>query len=128
MRKIVVFVIIALFFVSCTSTKNTISKDVDQSQTAENSQQDGSSFENAIVINKTSSSEGIEAEYAYLRKHYQGYKLIMQSLQSHKSKAYDVLKKSRQLKAKKLRCILIFQIFTESGSIIINNLLLKEKK
>jgi uncharacterized protein YcfL len=62
MRKIVVFVIIALFFVSCTSTKNTISKDVDQSQTAENSQQDGSSFENAIVINKTSSSEAIEAE------------------------------------------------------------------
>jgi hypothetical protein len=91
MKKIVGFILIVLFFVSCTSTKNTISKDIEQSHTVKNSQQDGSSYENAIVINKTSSSEGIEAEYAYLRKHYPGYKLIRQSLQSHNNKPYDVL-------------------------------------
>ena len=56
-----------------------------------NSQEDGKSYETAIVIHKTTESAGIHAEYQWIRDHYAEYKVIMQSLSYHNKKPYDVI-------------------------------------
>ena len=52
---------------------------------------DGSTLEKAIVIKGATEETGVDAEYAYLRKHYPGYKGGGQSLQNVRGRAYDVL-------------------------------------
>lgn len=53
---------------------------------------DGSSYEKAIVIAEKTETTGVDAEYAWLRKNYPGYKVEMQSLNQHDGKPYDILK------------------------------------
>jgi hypothetical protein len=53
---------------------------------------DGSSFEKAIVIKEVSEMKGVNAEYAYLRAAYPGYKAGGQSLSYHDKKPYDAIK------------------------------------
>src|SRR6478735_7045405 len=52
---------------------------------------DGSSYEKAIIINETNTSDGVAAEYKWLRKHYPGYKFLRQALSPYKDKYYDIL-------------------------------------
>jgi ABC-type glycerol-3-phosphate transport system substrate-binding protein len=54
-------------------------------------QPDGSSPEQAIVIQATTESEGVKAEHAWLHSHYPGYKMTKQTLVTGKDKPYDVL-------------------------------------
>lgn len=44
---------------------------------------DGSSIEQAIVINETSEVAGVSAEYMWLQENYPGYKLSTQFLSAH---------------------------------------------
>ncbi|MEO6962018.1 MAG: hypothetical protein ABIY90_08630 [Puia sp.] len=53
--------------------------------------QDGSSFETAIVINETSESAGIRAEYRWIKEHYSGYKVKRQSQPNFRKRPYDVI-------------------------------------
>jgi len=50
---------------------------------------DGSSIEQAIVINETSEVARVSAEYIWLQENYPGYKLSMQFLSSRDNKSYD---------------------------------------
>ena len=53
--------------------------------------EDGSSFEKAIVIQAKSETEGVGAEYAWLKDHHPGYTRKEQALSFDKGKSYDVL-------------------------------------
>jgi hypothetical protein len=46
--------------------------------------QDGSSFEQAIVITAQNEDEGVKAEYRWLREHFPGYREIHQYLMTQK--------------------------------------------
>ena len=52
---------------------------------------DGSTLEKAVIIKGATEATGVDAEYAYLQKHFPGCKTGSQSLQNLKGKAYDVL-------------------------------------
>lgn len=52
---------------------------------------DGSTSEQAIVINEKSEIAGVAAEYAWLQEHYPGYKLSIQFLSKRDNKSYDIM-------------------------------------
>ena len=52
---------------------------------------DGSSAEQAIVINEKSEITGVAAEYSWLQKHYPGYKLSIQFLSVRDNQSYDIM-------------------------------------
>lgn len=91
MRTILFLLAIIFLLGSCSSSKK-ISNETQPAEVSElSSQQNGSSYERAIVINKTKTGDGIKAEYEWIRKNYPGYKLKSQSLQTRGKKVYDVL-------------------------------------
>ena len=47
------------------------------------------SFENTVVINETTTPEGMEAEYAWLEERYPDFMLIEQSVVRHEGTPYD---------------------------------------
>ena len=52
---------------------------------------DGSSYEKAIVIKAKNSTNGIAAEYKWLKENYPGYTLIKQSLDMQGNHRYDIM-------------------------------------
>ena len=56
---------------------------------SEDDAQDGTSIENAVVIQQSSESEGVAAEYEWLKKHYPGYSLVRQTPFKQNGKSYD---------------------------------------
>jgi hypothetical protein len=80
---ILTFIISCIF--SCSTTKN-----VSNASNARG--KDGSSFEKAIIIDKNNETEGVAAEYEWLRKNYPGYQNQGQSLVYNNDKPYDLLK------------------------------------
>jgi hypothetical protein len=52
---------------------------------------DGSSFENAVIIQETTESKGVDAEYKWLRDNFPGYKSGGQSLDDYKGKPFDII-------------------------------------
>lgn len=52
---------------------------------------EGSSFADAVVINETSETTGVAAEYDWLKVHYPGYKTLGQSLVYNEGKPYDII-------------------------------------
>jgi hypothetical protein len=83
-KSIAILLISALLLFACSSTKNL--PETKSTPSAINSGlQDGSSFENAVVVNS------IKAEYEWLAKNYPGYTMKMQVLSQHKKKPYDIL-------------------------------------
>ena len=52
---------------------------------------DGSSFEKAIIINKTHEGAGDAAEYIWLGAHYSDYNLYGQSLVFYNYRVYDII-------------------------------------
>src|SRR5262252_1468936 len=93
--------IVAICFTSCShsrkiSSSNNSSSTNNPSTTSTSGStsseaRDGSSFEKAIIIKETSETKGVNAEYAWLKKNYPGYKMISQSLDYNDKKPYDVL-------------------------------------
>ena len=107
MKQIIQIAILSIFLISCSTSRYSIT---DQSMTTNSNYWnippdltkivyaggDGSSFENAIVIlNATTSRDGIAAEYAYIeRKHgkkFENWKPIGQSTNMLDGKRYDVV-------------------------------------
>jgi hypothetical protein len=60
-------------------------------KTTATSEGGGTSFADAVVIDADNESTGVDAEYAWLKSHYPGYRLIKQSLVTHEGKPYDVM-------------------------------------
>lgn len=58
---------------------------------ASSSEVDGTSFDRAIVIDKTNTRDGIAAEYEHLRRAYPGWSRSRQALVQHERRRYDVL-------------------------------------
>jgi hypothetical protein len=85
MKNLLVFSILFFLFFSCDTTKKLPDPKSSKGM-------DGSSFEKAIIINKTIEMEGISAEYDWLKQHYPNYKNLGQSLVQNKGKSYDILK------------------------------------
>ena len=52
---------------------------------------DGSSIENAVVVNAANEDQGVRAEYAWLQDHYAGYHGGNQFLRTDKGHSYDQL-------------------------------------
>ena len=55
------------------------------------SQQDGTSFEHAIVIDAATEKEGGPLEFRWINEHFPGFRLIKQSVTRQEGKAYDVV-------------------------------------
>jgi hypothetical protein len=85
MNKITFLSILVLLFFSC-KTSRSISNSVSSNGG------DGSSFEKAIIINKTNEMDGIAAEYDWIKNHYSGYINLGQELAYNKDKPYDIIK------------------------------------
>ena len=84
MMKKYFFLLIGLSFMfSCAAKKNVI--------TGNYSGGDGSSFENAIIINETGESRGVADEYAWIKAHYRASTSNGQALLYNNNKPYDVL-------------------------------------
>jgi hypothetical protein len=54
-------------------------------------EKDGSSYDKAIVIKEDHESQGIHAEYAWIRNKYPGSKTRSQSLNFHDKKPFDII-------------------------------------
>ena len=80
MKKYLLIALIGLV-AACNSSKHSIAS----------SNQNGSSFETAIVIQETHETPGVRVEYKWIADHYPGYKTKMQALQNKNGKSYDVL-------------------------------------
>ena len=52
---------------------------------------DGSSLEKSVVIKGATEESGVRAEYAYLAKHFPGYKRDNQGVMSKGKRTYDML-------------------------------------
>ena len=93
MRLSAILLAIGLVLASCSSTKKTTGTITSPASgtITDSKGNDGSSYEKAIVIDKKNESEGVAAEYQWLREYYPDYTVTGQSLQENNKKWYDVL-------------------------------------
>ncbi|MEI9912497.1 MAG: hypothetical protein WDO71_24295 [Bacteroidota bacterium] len=85
--------ILVLFLGACSSPQKTTStKEASSAEkTNSNVNQDGSSFENAIILKQKKERAGVDAEYKWLAENYPGYTRIRQSLKGKGEKYYDII-------------------------------------
>lgn len=89
MRRVtlLLFVICALG-VSCSTSKKAVHS---SSAAVSSTENDGSSFDKAIVIQETHETPGVDAEYAWIRNKYPGSHTNGQALAYHNNKPYDII-------------------------------------
>lgn len=92
MKKIFILFVVLGLLASCTTSKRLPTITTKQEIASARTQNDGSSFEKAIVINIKTESKGVAAEYQWLAQNYPGSKSQGQSLMMHNKKPYDVIK------------------------------------
>jgi predicted Zn-dependent protease len=93
MKKIIssLSIIALLLLFSCSGSKKIVKQNAPATLSVQAVAADGSSFEKAIVINEQHEKQGIDAEYAWIRQHYPGSKVVQQTLNNYKGKSYDIL-------------------------------------
>jgi hypothetical protein len=91
--KNIILVLFTFFLISFCHTSKKISNDnTHQNNNKEiKTENDGTSFDKAIIIEEQTESKGVNAEYIWLKQHYPGYKLKNQSLSNYNKKPYDVM-------------------------------------
>ena len=89
MKKVILALMI-VFFTSCSTTKN--SDTVSKQSSAGRSENDGSSYEKAIIIKAKDEMSGVNKVYSTLREMYPGFKLMSQGSGSKNGKHYDTMK------------------------------------
>jgi len=89
MKKLV-SVALTLLTIACSPGRHSTMPSGTQ-QISSSSTQDGSTYENAVIIKERSETAGISAEYKWIREHYPGSKNKMQALEKVNHKSYDVL-------------------------------------
>ncbi|HEU4719121.1 MAG TPA: hypothetical protein VFU15_14855 [Bacteroidia bacterium] len=90
MKKLLPLFFLLIFGASCHHVQHTAASK-DDVQAKGSGDQDGSSFDNAVVIYEKTEGKGVDAEYDWLKTHYPGYTVNRQSLVTHDGKPYDVL-------------------------------------
>lgn len=90
MKKFGFLVLCLLLLFGCSTSKSTSSGHASQG-TAVAATRDGSTYEKAVIIMEKSEMTGTAAEYKWLKEHYPGYSMQMQSLTHYKNKPYDIL-------------------------------------
>lgn len=90
MKKIVFLLMLVASVSSCHHSKNVGgSNKKDEVQKGGTVGGNGLSISEAIVINESNETDGVAAEYDWLRANYPGYSLIKQSLINVEGKPYD---------------------------------------
>jgi len=87
------FIILLPMAVACSAPKQSVGKDAGHRITDSSSAdaQDGSSYEKAVFVKEKSETNGVHAEYAWVREHYPGSKNKGQALVFNNKKPYDIL-------------------------------------
>ncbi|HWZ03356.1 MAG TPA: hypothetical protein VNX40_07055 [Mucilaginibacter sp.] len=89
MRRVTLFLfVICALGISCSTSKKTVHSNSASVSSTEN---DGSSFDKAIVIQETHETPGIHAEYTWIRNKYPGSQTNSQALVYNKNKPYDII-------------------------------------
>jgi hypothetical protein len=91
MKKTTILLGFTLLIISCSITKSVSDNVKNKTDTAIEKENDGSSYERAIIIEETNEIKGVNAEYEWLNKNYPGYVSKGQSLIFYKHKPYDVI-------------------------------------
>ena len=89
MKRLFLLLILMSLLNSCASTHKISDKSANA--TSLTNVQDGLSFQNAIIINKTSEKQGVDAEYEWIRNNYPGSKVNLQSLTDKNGIPYDLI-------------------------------------
>jgi hypothetical protein len=104
MKKFLVLCLLPAFLFACSAqkkatksvnTNTAVSSTSTSDSTRSTVVHDGSSFENAIIIDAKGEGDGVNKEYEWLKKNYPGYKMEGQALSYYKNKPYDILSISR---------------------------------
>jgi uncharacterized protein YcfL len=102
MKKAFILIISIWSLAGCSSSKKTtVNKPAEKttssttttttSTISSNVERDGSSFAKAIIIDEKSESKGVDAEYAWIKKHYSGYTINGQALKQYNNKPHDII-------------------------------------
>ena len=91
MKNLLMLVMLSSLLISCSSTRNVSGEIKKQDNASVVTENDGSSYETAIVIREKTESKGVSAEYAWLRQHYPGYRSEGQLLSYNNDKPYDII-------------------------------------
>src|SRR5687767_2581632 len=94
MKRLFLPLLFVCLLASCSSAKKSAGTAGNSSSGAyakNNTDNDGSSFEKAIVIEEKSTLIGVDAEYAWIRQQYPGYKKQSQSLHHLNNRSYDII-------------------------------------
>jgi hypothetical protein len=88
-----IFFVILVLTVACTTSckHQQASTSVSTLDASKYSGGKGTSFDDAVIINEKSEGAGVDAEYAWLKAKYPGYKLGSQALATHNGKHYDIM-------------------------------------
>ena len=90
MKKLLLLLACICAIYSCSTTKTLSGNAANQTNSTTSVEgNDGLSIEKAIVLNEKNETQGVSAEYTWLRNNYPGYKLKRQSLIDHNNKYYD---------------------------------------
>jgi hypothetical protein len=91
MKKISLLLALNCLLISCSTEKKASENNANQYNSSIITENDGSSFEKAIVIKEKTEMAGVDAEYAWIRQNYPGSRLKEQYLINKKNKSYDVI-------------------------------------
>jgi hypothetical protein len=86
-----IFIFISIGFMFSCSTHKAMIDNSNKINVRDVKVWEGSSYETAVIIDKTNETEGVEAEYEWIREHFPGSQVLSQSLNFYKEKPYDIL-------------------------------------
>lgn len=85
-------ILIGLMVISISSCRTYGNIPVKGQAGSENSlNQKGSSFQEAVIIQKFNETEGVSEEYRWIAIHHPGYATVRQALTYHMKKPYDII-------------------------------------
>jgi len=91
-KNIFIAVFIAIALIYCSPAKKTTVITESKAKISSTQQAaDGLSYTTAIVITETSETNGVHAEYAWIKAHYSDYTIKGQSLNYHDKKPFDII-------------------------------------
>ncbi len=92
MKKTIIIFALACMLFSCKTSSNFTSRKAKTEFIKNKPGNDGSSYEKAIVIEETTESKGVPAEYVWIRENYPHSSIQGQSLMHKNDRSYDVIK------------------------------------
>ena len=91
MKKVLFLLSIISLCIACSPAKKLSGDYVSNQKSVVSSENDGSSYEKAVVIEEKSETNGVSAEYVWIRKNYPWSTVKGQALVNYKNKPYDII-------------------------------------